>query len=243
MKTNPSQSNTPPEQGNDSNSDRLILTDERQSTSTDQKREQNLLGEDRLLVLSDGVFAIAITLLVINIRLPSDIPNEAQFNEALGTVLGQALIYIITFVVIAAYWSQHRRVVRQIERTDSLFTWLTFLFLAFVAFFPATSGILGDYTYPGAVILYTLAFAGCGFSLIILWLYAAWGNRLLGTPLPRKEVIGRAVNLAATPVYFTLSLILLLTPLPTRYVFWSWVLLPFFYRLVRLGYRKWRTTQ
>src|SRR5215813_6130272 len=116
MKTNPPQPNTSPEQGKNSNSDRLILTDERQPASTDSKSEQNLLGEDRLLVLSDGVFAIAITLLVINIRRPSDIPNEAQFNEALETVLGQALIYIITFVVIAAYWSQHRRVVRVIER-------------------------------------------------------------------------------------------------------------------------------
>lgn len=240
MDTNPPQLNTPPEQENGTNSDRLILVDEREAEQPIRKGEQNLLGEDRLLVLSDGVFAIAITLLVINIKLPPDISNEAQFNQALGTVLDQAFIYVITFVVIAGYWAQHRRIARLVERSDARFTWLTFLFLAFVAFFPVTSSILGDYGYRGAVILYTLAFAGSGFSLIALWLYAAWGNRLLGKPLPRGELFTRTANLAATPVYFSLSLLLLLTPLRPTDVFWSWLLLPVLFRLFHWGYHKWQ---
>jgi uncharacterized membrane protein len=229
------------ERGNAPDPDRLILVDEREPDAKAQQQEQPILGEDRLLVLCDGVFAIAITLLVLNIKLPPNITNEAQFNQSLETLLGPVYTYLITFVVIAAYWSQHRRVVRVVERVDTRFTWLTFLFLAFVAFFPVTSSILGDYgNYRGAVILYTLTFAGCGFSLIALWLYAAWEDRLLGKPLPRQELLSRTAALASTPTYFSLSLLLLLTPLPPPDVFLSWVLLPIFYRLARGASRLWR---
>jgi uncharacterized membrane protein len=228
------------EKGDTPNPDRLILVDEREADSNVRRQEQTILGEDRLLVLCDGVFAIAATLLVLDIKLPSNIPNEAQFNRQLGTLLSQVFIYVITFVVIAGYWSQHRGIVRTIERTDARFTWLTFLFLAFVAFFPVTSNILGAYGYRGAVMLYTLAFTGCGFSLIALWLYAAWDGRLLERPLSRRELVRRTFNLALTPAYFSLSLLLLLTPLRPTDVFWSWLLLPVFFRLSRWAFRSWQ---
>lgn len=240
MKTTPSQSNVSPEERDAPIAERLALVDEEKATPTDQEREQALLGEDRLLVLCDGVFAIAITLLVLNIKLPSGIPNEAKFNQALGQLLDQVFIYVITFVVVAGYWLQHRRVVRSVERMDGRFTWLTFLFLAFVAFFPVTSSILGSYSYRGAVLLYTLAFAGCGFSLIALWLYAAWDSRLLYQPLSRHEMMSYTFGLSVTPTYFSLSLILLLTPLRPNDVFWSWLLLPVFYRLGRWAYHRWK---
>jgi uncharacterized membrane protein len=228
------------EKGDTPDQDRLILVDERELESKVRQQEQTILGEDRLLVLCDGVFAIAATLLVLDIKLPPNISNEAQFNQQLGALLSQVFIYVITFVVIAGYWTQHRSIVRSIERVDSRFTWLTFLFLAFVAFFPVTSGILGAYGYRGAVILYTLAFAGCGFSLIALWLYAAWNGRLLEQPLSHRELIRRTLNLGLTPAYFSLSLLLLLTPLRPTDIFWSWLLLPVVFRLIRLAYRHWQ---
>lgn len=239
METTHQQPNTS-EKEDTPNQDRLILVDERELESKVRQQEQTILGEDRLLVLCDGVFAIAATLLVLDIKLPSNIPNEAQFNQQLGALLGQVFIYVITFVVIAGYWSQHRGIVRTIERVDARFTWLTFLFLAFVAFFPVTSNILGAYGYRGAVMLYTLAFAGCGFSLIALWLYAAWDGRLLERPLSRRELIRRTFNLALTPAYFSLSLLLLLTPLRPADIFWSWLLLPVVYRLSRWAYQHWQ---
>ena len=226
--------------GDTPNQDRLILVDERALESKVRQQEQTILGEDRLLVLCDGVFAIAATLLVLDIKLPPNITSEDTFNQQLGALLSQVFISVITFVVIAGYWSQHRGIVRSIERVDSRFTWLTFLFLAFVAFFPVTSGILGAYGYRGAVMLYILAFAGCGFSLIALWLYAAWNGRLLERPLSRRELIRRTFNLSLTPAYFSLSLLLLLTPLRPTDVFWSWLLLPVFYRLSRWAYQHWQ---
>lgn len=125
-----------------------------------------------------------------------------------------------------------------IRYQDSRFTWLTLLFLVFVAFFPVTSSVLESYTYPGAVILYTLTFSGCGLSLVLLWLYASWQHRLIAPELPLEEIVSFAVSLALTPVYFALSLLLLLFPVHPTTVFWSWLVLPAFTFAFRLVSRK-----
>ena len=115
----------------------------------EKDRRMLVFGEDRLLFLADAVFAIAMTLLVLEITLPvgEHIADEGHFNEALGTLIAQTLSYLITFAVLARYWIAHRSLMRLVDRLDTPAIWLTFLFLVFVAFFPVPSGILGDYDY------------------------------------------------------------------------------------------------
>jgi uncharacterized membrane protein len=157
------------------------------------EKDKHLLvfGEDRLIFLADAVFAIAMTLLVLEITLPAGehISDEGHFNEALVTLIEQTAIYLVTFAVLARYWMAHRSLMRLVDRLDSRAIWLTFLFLAFVAFFPVPSGILGDYDFTGAVALFTLALVGCGYSLLALWLYVSGKNRLLARAFrgPRLE--------------------------------------------------------
>jgi uncharacterized membrane protein len=202
-------------------------------------QREKIAGEDRLIVLCDGVFAIATTLLVISIKLPSGIRSEADFNSALSDLLSNSVIfYLITFVVIASLWVEHRRMMRYIKYQDNRFVWLTLLFLVFIAFFPVTSSILETYTYRGAIILYTLTFAGCGLSLVFLWLYASWHHRLIEPDLPRDQIVSRGISLALTPVYFALSLLLLFFPVKPTTVFWSWLLLPILALTFRLESRK-----
>jgi uncharacterized membrane protein len=212
-------------------------------TGTERSARENVPGADRLIVLCDGIFAIATTLLVIDIKLPSNLHNEAAFNKALYTTLfSQAIIYLITFVVIASFWAQHRRVMHYVKHFDGRFISLTLLFLAFIAFFPVTSTILNQYSYLGAIILYTLTFAGCGFSLLIIWLYASWHHQLLEPNLPREQIVSLSTGIALTPVYFSLSLLLLFTPLNPPDIFYSWLLLPFVTLLFHMARRR-RLTQ
>jgi|GEM_PF-1129996 uncharacterized membrane protein len=212
-------------------------------TGTERPARENAPGADRLIVLCDGIFAIATTLLVIDIKLPSNLNNEAAFNNALYTTLfSQAIIYLITFVVIASFWAQHRRVMHYVKHFDGRFISLTLLFLAFIAFFPVTSTILNQYSYLGAIILYTLTFAGCGFSLLIIWLYASWRHQLLEPDLPREQIVSLSIGIALTPVYFSLSLLLLFTPLNPPDIFYSWLLLPFVTLLFHMVRRR-RLTQ
>ena len=207
-------------------------------TGDEKPARENAPGAARLLVLCDGIFAIATTLLVIDIKIPSGL-NEAAFNNALSTTLfSQALIYLITFVVIASFWAQHRRVMYYVKHFDGRFISLTLLFLAFIAFFPVTSTVLNQYSYRGAVILYTLTFAGCGFSLLIVWLYASWPHRLLEPDLPRQQIASLSIGIALTPVYFSLSLLLLFIPLNPPDIFYSWLLLPFITLLFRVVRRR-----
>ena len=205
-------------------------------------QRENVPSAERLLVLCDGIFAIATTLLVIDIKIPSHL-SEADFNNALSTTLfSQAIFYLITFVVIASFWAQHRRVMHYVKHFDSRFISLTLLFLAFVAFFPVTSTILNQYSYPGAIVLYTLTFAACGFSLLIVWLYASWHHQLIEPDLPQDQVVSLSIGIALTPIYFSLSLLLLFTPLHPPYIFYSWLLLPFITSLFHMIRRR-RLTQ
>ncbi len=201
---------------------------------------ESFLADDRLIMLCDGVFAIAITLLVINIKIPAGL-TEDKFNAVLRTELfSQVLFYLITFLVIAGYWSEHSRLMKLIERIDRRFISLTFLFLAFIAFFPVTSSIVGEgYGYRSAVILYTLAFAGCGFSSLLLWLYASWHQRLIDPQMTQNEIISRAINIALAPTYFSLSLLLLFSSITPSNIFWTWLLLPFIVFVVRRIQQRW----
>jgi uncharacterized membrane protein len=192
-----------------------------------QKQEDKKPAEDRLVMLCDGVFAISITLLVINIKIPDGL-NETKFNAALNTELFSVILfYVITFAVIAGYWLLHRRIMNIIERLDNRFIRLNLVFLAFIAFFPVSSSILGQgYTYPGAVILYTLTMAGCGFSALALWLYASWHHQLINQAMTREKIISFSIRSAQVPVYFCLSLLLLFTSIQPANIFWTWPLLP-----------------
>ena len=186
-----------------------------------QQHEEKEAGDDRLVMLCDGVFAIAITLLVIDIKVDGNLSLD-QFNNILRSVFfSQTVFYLITFLVISRFWIQHRHLMRSVKRVDHRFIELTFLFLVFISFFPVTSSIVGEgYDYPGAVILYTLTFAGCGFSSLALWSYATWHHRLVDQEITRDEIVARSVSIALTPAYFSLSLLLLLFPaLPAGDVF------------------------
>ncbi len=211
---------------------------------TDDKKSgllrEKISSEDRLLVLCDGVFAIATTLLVIDIKLPPGIKSEAAFNNALADLFSNSVVlYVITFAVIASLWVQHRRTMRYVKYQDARFTWFTLLFLVFIAFFPVTSNILETYgTYRGAVIIYTLTFSGCGLSLVLLWLYASWHHRLIEPNMPRDQIVSLGIGFALTPIYFSLSLLLLFTPLQPANIFWSWLLLPFITLLLRAARRR-----
>jgi len=93
---------------------------------------------DRLLALSDGVIAIAITLLVLEITVPEAPAGTPQ--SILGDLFfeqwNQYFGYVLSFLVIGLYWTLHRRIFVHIESHDRGIVWLNLLFLLFVAFVP-----------------------------------------------------------------------------------------------------------
>ena len=105
----------------------------------------------RLLSLSDGVVAIALTLLVLNLRVPT-VPTTKQNSAhalavALGTHGDQIVSYLISFYVIAQFWLAHHRVFRHMAGHEEGLAWWNFAFLLTITLMPFTSNLLSD--FPG----------------------------------------------------------------------------------------------
>ncbi len=98
---------------------------------------------ERLTFLVDGVFAITLTLLVLELRLPDKI--ETSFGASLLALLPRLSIYFIAFYSIANYWVVHQRTFRHITDVDTPLLWLTLLGLLFITLIPATTALVGRF--------------------------------------------------------------------------------------------------
>ena len=141
----------------------------------------------RIEAFSDGVFAIAITLLIIEIGVPNldQEPPGTALPEALVGLWPSYLGYIISFLQIGVIWANHHNRFRFIERSDHGLLFLNILFLMCVAFIPFPTALLAEYLdgsgtereTAGVIYAGTLAVTAIFFTL--LWLYAAANRRLV----------------------------------------------------------------
>ena len=135
---------------------------------------------DRIIFFSDGVFAIAITLLVIGLRVPA-LPSHVANSELSRRLLDEwprVLSYAVSFAVIGLYWIGHHRSFGHIRRFDHRLILLNLVFLGLIAFLPFPTAVLGRYGgHRSAVVLYAGSLALAGLASTALWLYA-WKARL-----------------------------------------------------------------
>ena len=199
-------------------------------------------NEDRLVMLCDGIFAIAITLLVIDIGVHPVNDSAQAMNDALLNLIQPSISYLVTFLIIAMYWRFHRTLMQVVQRLDNGFISLTFLFLAFVAFFPVTSKLVGEYgDNESVIVFYTLGLSGCSFSALVLWVYATWRHRLVSPDLPQETINTRSISLLLNPLIYCASLLLLrLVPPDQPYLIcFSWALIGYTQRIVKYIYMRW----
>ncbi len=144
---------------------------------------------DRIVNLSDGVFAIAITLLVLDIRVP-DIPENLVATELPAALLAlwpKYLGYFLSFVGISTFWVIHHSIFRPIRSYDRVLLYLNFLFLMVVAFVPFPTSLLGEYgNYQLPVAVYAATLATGRLLLTAIHWYSTRDDRLLReAPDPR----------------------------------------------------------
>ena len=172
----------------------------------------------RLMAFSDGVFAIAITILVLQLGVP-DVPAELadrQLAAALTAKLlelwpGKLVSYVLSFVIVGMFWVGHHMAFHHVRRSNRALLWLNMLFLMCVSFIPFPTALLGQYfDQRVAVVVYAVSLAATGLSLELLWRYAVGRGQLVGgsaTPelvaeVSRKNLIGPAVAAAAVALAF-----------------------------------------
>ena len=107
---------------------------------------------ERVNAFSDGVFAIAITLLVLNIDIPS-VPGD-ELDEALKGLWDDLLAYMIGFAVIGLFWFGHHRLFSTLQRSNGHLVLANMVLLGLIGVMPFTTGLLGRYDEPIAVALY-----------------------------------------------------------------------------------------
>lgn len=171
------------------------------------------MSPHRIEALSDGVFAIVMTLLVFDITLPDVPPNELP--AALVSLWPNFLGYGISFVLLGIYWVGHRNQYNYIRHADQNLHWLNILFFAFAALVPFSTGLVSR--YPGqqlAISIYGLNLILIGVSLYFHWRYATHHRQLVDEDIPQAVVrLGTQRCLLAPAGYLVAVAVGLVSPL------------------------------
>lgn len=173
------------------------------------------MDTNRLEAFSDGVFAIAITLLVLDIKVPH---SSAELGRALLGLWPSYFAYAISFVVIGAIWINHHAMFDHIVRTDHNLLLLNTLHLMFIAFLPFPTAVLAQalhtgFNEPVATSFYGGTLTVIGMLVTAMWYYAAHGHRLLAAVTPRDEARRNGRRLMVGPVCYAIAtLVALLAP-------------------------------
>ncbi len=161
---------------------------------------------ERIEAFSDGVFAIAITLLILSVAVPELSTQEilkGQLIPHLISLWPKFLSYIISFSVIGIFWVGHHIMFGYIKRSDRVLMWLNIILLMIISFIPFPAALMGEYGKEQiSIIIYggTLVLAGLAFKL--LWMYASYNHRLIDKNLdPSIIAIGSKAILVAPLVY------------------------------------------
>jgi uncharacterized membrane protein len=120
------------------------------------------------------VFAIAITLLVIELKLPPlDTHDTNGLLQSLARMIPNFIGFFISFFVIGAFWSAHHRVFRWVARCDDRLLWRNLLFLLLIAFLPFPTAVMSEHPrLPAAALFYTAVLAVAALNQLRLWHYA-----------------------------------------------------------------------
>jgi uncharacterized membrane protein len=169
----------------------------------------------RLETFADGVFAIAITLLVLGIRAPD--PNS-NLGPALLDEWPQFAAYVVSFLTIGIMWAQHHRLFLIIRRSNATFAMINVIFLMCVAFLPYPTNVLaeriGSGVDPvGATLLYGATMIAISLMFNAIWFYAAArGGHLLGVePAQARRAAARGYRYGV-PIYVFITLLAFVSP-------------------------------
>jgi uncharacterized membrane protein len=139
-----------------------------------KRRGENEIEFSRIVAFSDGVFAIAITLLVLNLGIKVGLADD-EVADALFDQWDNLLAFAISFAVIGRFWLVHHRFFGEVTAFDGRLMGLNLFYLAWIVLIPFSSQVLGEYgATTAAVVLYSLNLAGV---VILGWVMAADAHR------------------------------------------------------------------
>jgi uncharacterized membrane protein len=150
----------------------------------------------RLEAISDGVFAIALTLLVLDIKVPVSeaIKTEGQLFGAFCSLMPKLLSYFLSFMTLGIFWTGHTTQFSYIEKSDRHLNWICLFFLLFVSLLPFTTAFLSEHIhFKLSIGIYWLNIFLLGVVIYIQWVYA-YNHDFLSISDGDKENINKVVR-------------------------------------------------
>ena len=177
---------------------------------------------DRLVAFRDSVMAVAITLLVLDLKLPAGV-TEAELPGVHAASSHQLWCYVLSFLVIGLLWMAHHNQFSFIARVDGVMMWLNLLFLLMIGLIPFVTSVMSEHATPPPTMLYAAVLFSTSVLLGAIWGYARRDPVLMEADVPASE---RRQGLA-TPLLVALVFAL---SIPVAYVWgsaagqWTWLL-------------------
>ncbi len=157
---------------------------------------------ERIAALSDGLFAIAMTLIVLEIRVPAHTPihGEAQLWGALVGLAPRFVTYLLSFLTLGIFWVGQQTQLNHFERADRNLAWIHLAFLAVVSLMPFSTSLLAEFiTFRLALVIYWLNIVLLGAALFASWTYArAAGLVRADVPTEVASAMRRRIVIAQT---------------------------------------------
>lgn len=166
------------------------------------------MSTSRIEAFSDGIFAIAITLLVLTIGQPA---NFTDLTHSLLDEWPSFAAYVVSFFVIGIMWLNHHSIFSHFAHADRGLVYLNMVLLLTIAFLPYPTGVFGEALRQGqgqqvAAVVYSITMALNAYAWTALWLYASHKRRLLSTSFPEAERRPATVLFSIGVVAYTAAL-------------------------------------
>jgi len=166
------------------------------------------LSKSRVEALTDGIFAVAMTLLILDVKVPLVSHTEDLPRELLA-LWPRLVSYAISFVMLGIYWVGHHNQFHLIRRTNRTLLWINILFMMTICFVPFSAALLSAYaTQPLALAVYGVNLVTIGLILYGHWSYATFGHRLVDRDLDNRVIRFASRRILIGPVVFSLASVL-----------------------------------
>ena len=182
-------------------------------------RERRHADPDRLLTFTDGVFAIIITILVLDIRVP-ELGSGQSLSDALTDIQPTLVAFVVSFLIVGTYWVWHRGTFTQVRYVDGNTIWLNLVFLLPVSLIPFAASALGEYSSDATALhIYGIVLTAATLLRMallyyiyrhpgLLWESPTKQSRRIATITAASPLVVYAVAMLAAESYPTLSLVM-----------------------------------
>ncbi|HVF97338.1 MAG TPA: TMEM175 family protein [Flavisolibacter sp.] len=212
-----------------------------QSFQNELKKEFQL---ERMILFSDAVFAIAITLMALEIKVPEvakEVVSDHALTEKLAELIPKFVGFLVSFFVIGIYWVVHHRTFGYVVGYNQRLLWLNLLFLLAVVLMPFSSGFYSAYLLTPAarlpVIIYVLNIVFLGGMSLLVWEYIANPKRNLSEGITQEMKKYFRFRAVVPPIAFILTALIYLF-VKKELAVWMPLLIPVFMRVIKKIYIK-----